>query len=68
VLDLLRRLSRLPRESFVSLTLWFRPRCKLPHCHARFLHVRRSNMASSWEDLEEKPVEGQWTYFERNAA
>lgn len=19
----------------------------------------------SWEDLEEKPVEGQWTYFDR---
>lgn len=21
-----------------------------------------------WEDLEEKPVEGQWTYFERKSA
>ncbi|GKT85199.1 NADH-ubiquinone oxidoreductase subunit [Colletotrichum tofieldiae] len=24
--------------------------------------------AKVWEDLEEKPVEGQWTYFERNSA
>ncbi|KAI0132710.1 ETC complex I subunit conserved region-domain-containing protein [Xylariales sp. AK1849] len=24
--------------------------------------------AEVWEDLEEKPVEGQWTYFERNSA
>lgn len=25
-----------------------------------------ANKIGSWEDLEEKPVDGQWTYFERN--
>ena len=24
-----------------------------------------ANILYRWEDLEEKPVEGQWTYFER---
>ncbi|KEY70859.1 hypothetical protein S7711_00704 [Stachybotrys chartarum IBT 7711] len=29
--------------------------------------VDRMIQAKVWEDLEEKPVEGQWTYFERSA-
>ncbi|ORY58180.1 ETC complex I subunit conserved region-domain-containing protein [Pseudomassariella vexata] len=33
------------------------------------LHLANIMMqAKPWENLEEKPVEGQWTYFDRNAA
>jgi NADH dehydrogenase (ubiquinone) 1 alpha subcomplex subunit 5 len=27
-----------------------------------------TNLIDRWEDLEEKPVEGQWTYFQRDTA
>ncbi|KAK0388692.1 hypothetical protein NLU13_4935 [Sarocladium strictum] len=29
--------------------------------------IDRMEKAKVWEDLEEKPIEGQWTYFERTA-
>ncbi|KAL2206635.1 hypothetical protein CC79DRAFT_1334958 [Sarocladium strictum] len=30
--------------------------------------IDRMEQAKIWEDLEEKPIEGQWAYFERTAA
>jgi NADH dehydrogenase (ubiquinone) 1 alpha subcomplex subunit 5 len=37
-----------------------------PYVSPRIFPLTNANTRSRWEELEEKPVEGQWTYFDRN--
>lgn len=60
-----RRSSRSLRASSSSSTPWRRARCKFDLFS---LSRTLTDNARSWEDLEDKAPEGQWTYFERNAA